>query len=190
MIDYIEGEQRDQDFLLPESVEDYVSEDNPVRFIDGFVDQLGLAECGFIRERKSNAGRPSYDPSDLLKLYLYGYTNRTRSSRMLERACHINLEVIWLMRRLKPDHKTIAEFRRKNPKAFKQVLRQFVLLCRKLGLVAGEIVAIDGTQLKAVNNPKKNLTRTRLKRQIKEVGHALKSCFNLGASHFIPEFQS
>lgn len=168
MIDYIEGDQRDQDFLLPESVEDYVSEDNPVRFIDGFVDQLDLAECGFIGERKSNAGRPSYAPGDLLKLYLYGYTNRTRSSRMLERACHINLEAIWLMRRLKPDHKTIAEFRRKNPKAFKQVFRQFVLLCRQLNLVSGEIVAIDGTQLKAVNNPKKNLTRTRLKRMIKE----------------------
>ena len=168
MINYIEAEQRDQDFLLPESVEDYVSEDNPVRFIDGFVDQLDLAECGFIKKRKSKAGRPGYDPSDLLKLYLYGYSNRTRSSRMLERACHINLEVIWLMRRLKPDHKTIAEFRQKNPSSLKQVFRQFVMLCRKLGLVAGEIVAIDGTQLKAVNNPKKNLTRTRLKRQIKE----------------------
>jgi len=168
MINYIEGDHRDQDFLLPESLEDYVGEDNPVRFIEGFVDKLNLSECGFIEERSTSAGRPGYDPSDMLKLYLYGYSNRTRSSRMLERACHINMEVIWLMRRLKPDHKTISEFRRKYPKAFKKVFRQFVLLCRQLGLVAGEIVAIDGTQLKAVNNPKKNMTRTRLKRMIKD----------------------
>lgn len=165
---YIEGDHRDQELLLPESLENYVSEDNPVRFIEGFVDKLDLVECGFVEERTSASGRPSYAPADMLKLYLYGYTNRTRSSRMLERACHINMEVIWLMRRLKPDHKTIAEFRRKHPKAFKQVFRQFVLLCRSLGLVRGEIVAIDGTQLKAVNNPKKNLTRTRLKRMINE----------------------
>lgn len=165
-MNYIEGDHRDQELLLPDSLESYVSEDNPVRFIECFVDKLNLVECGFIEERASHAGRPSYSPSDMLKLYLYGYTNRTRSSRMLERACHINMEVIWLMRRLKPDHKTIAEFRRKHPKAFKRVFRQFVLLCRRLGLVVGEIVAIDGTQLKAVNNPKKNLTRTRLKRMI------------------------
>ena len=165
---YIEGDNRDQELLLPDSLENYVSEDNPVRFIEGFVDKLDLLECGFIEERASHAGRPSYSPRDMLKLYLYGYSNRTRSSRMLERACHINMEVIWLMRRLKPDHKTIAEFRRKNPKAFKAVFRQFVLLCRSLGLVRGELVAIDGTQLKAVNNPKKNLTRTRLKRMIND----------------------
>lgn len=167
-MNYIEGDNRDQELLLPESLENYVSEDNPVRFIEGFVDKLDLTECGFIEERASHAGRPSYSPSDMLKLYLYGYTNRTRSSRMLERACHINMEVIWLMRRLKPDHKTIAEFRRKHPQAFKKVFRQFVLLCRSLGLVRGELVAIDGTQLKAVNNPKKNLTRTRLKRMIND----------------------
>lgn len=167
-MNYIEGDNREQELLLPESLENYVSEDNPVRFIEGFVDKLDLAECGFIEERGSHAGRPGYSPSDMLKLYLYGYTNRTRSSRMLERACHINMEVIWLMRRLRPDHKTIAEFRRKHPKAFKQVFRQFVLLCRSLGLVRGELVAIDGTQLKAVNNPKKNLTRTRLKRMIND----------------------
>lgn len=165
---YIQGDPRDQELLLPESLEDYVSDDNPVRFIEGFVDKLDLSECGFIKEKKTDSGRPSYDPADMLKLYLYGYTNRTRSSRLLERACHINLEAIWLMRRLKPDHKTIAEFRRKNPQAFKKVFRSFVLLCRQLGLVAGEIVAIDGTQLKAVNNPKKNITRTRLKRMINE----------------------
>lgn len=165
---YLEGDQRDQELLLPESLDGYISEDNPVRFIDAFVEQLDLCECGFITERSETRGRPSYAPADMLKLYLYGYSNRTRSSRQLERACHINMEVIWLMRRLKPDHKTIAEFRRKHPKSFKKVFRQFVFLCRQLGLVAGELVAIDGTQLKAVNNPSKNLTRTRLQRQIKD----------------------
>ncbi|MEM9092722.1 MAG: transposase [Cyanobacteria bacterium P01_F01_bin.53] len=111
----------------------------------------------------------------MLKLYLYGYSNRTRSSRQLERACHINMEVIWLMRRLRPDHKTIAEFRRKHSQAFKHVFRQFVVLCRRLNLVAGELVAIDGTQLKAVNNPAKNLTRNKLKRQIKEADQQIEA---------------
>lgn len=165
---YIQAEDREQELLLPDRLEDYVGEDNAVRFIEAFVDQLDVSECGFNESGSATMGRPKYDPRDMLKLYLYGYTNRTRSSRMLERACHINMEVIWLMRRLKPDHKTIAEFRRKHPKVFKQVFRQFVLLCRSLGLVRGEIVAIDGTQLKAVNNPKKNLTRTRLKRMIND----------------------
>lgn len=163
---YIEGDHRDQELLLPESLEGYISEDNPVRFIDLFVDKLDLGECGFVTDRADTRGRPSYAPADMLKLYLYGYSNRTRSSRMLERACHINMEVIWLMRRLKPDHKTIAEFRRNHSAGFKKVFRQFVLLCRQLGLVAGELVAIDGTQLKAVNHPKKNMTRTRLKRMM------------------------
>ena len=165
---YLEGEHRDQELLLPERLDGYISEDNPVRFIDAFVDQLDLSACGFEAQRTDTRGRPGYAPADMLKLYLYGYSNRTRSSRQLERACHINMEVIWLMRRLKPDHKTIAEFRRKHPKSFKKVFRQFVFLCRRLGLVAGELVAIDGTQLKAVNNPSKNLTRTRLQRQIKD----------------------
>lgn len=165
---YLKGDHRDQELLLPESLDGYIGEDNPVRFIDLFVDKLDLKECGFESPRGDTRGRPGYAPADLLKLYLYGYSNRTRSSRQLERACHINMEVIWLMRRLKPDHKTIAEFRRKHPAAFKKVFRQFVQLCRKLGLIAGELVAIDGTQLKAVNNPGKNLSRTRLQRQMKE----------------------
>ena len=120
---YLEGDHRDQELLLPESLDGYITEDNPVRFIDEFVNQLDLKECGFESDRQDMRGRPGYAPSDLLKLYLYGYSNRTRSSRQLERACHINMEVIWLMRRLKPDHKTIAEFRRKHPAAFKNVFR-------------------------------------------------------------------
>ncbi|MCH6259320.1 IS1182 family transposase [Puniceicoccaceae bacterium K14] len=163
---YIEGENREQELLLPDRLEDYVDQSNPVRFIEAFVDTLDIADCGFQRSRSNVRGRPSYDPRDLLKLYLYGYMNRTRSSRMLERACHINLEAIWLMRKLKPDFKTIAEFRRNNAKAFKGVFRKFVVLCRSMGLLGGELVAIDGTQLKAQNNPRKNLTRNRLKRLI------------------------
>lgn len=165
-MEYIKGDSRDQELLLPESLEDYVSDDNPVRFIDAFVERLDMAECGFARSVSNARGRPSYDPRDLLKLYLYGYMNRTRSSRMLEKACRVNMEAIWLMRKLKPDHKTIAEFRRKSPKAFKAVFRKFVILCRGMGLFGGDLVAVDGTQLKAVNNPRKNLTRNRLKRMI------------------------
>lgn len=165
-MNYVEGESREQELLLPERLEDYVGEDNPVRFIEAFVDRLDMGECGFERAESNARGRPSYDPRDLLKLYFYGYMNRTRSSRSLEKACHVNLEAIWLMRRLRPDHKTIAEFRRRNPKAFKGVFRKFVILCRGMGLVGGDLVAIDGTQLKAVNNPRKNLSRARLKRMI------------------------
>ncbi|MCH6259380.1 IS1182 family transposase, partial [Puniceicoccaceae bacterium K14] len=174
---YIEGESRDQELLLPESIEDYVSEENPVRFVEAFVDQLDMEECGFERRIGKTRGRPSYNPRDLLKLYLFGYMNRNRSSRMLERACHVNLEAIWLMRKLKPDHKTIAEFRRKNPKAFKQCFRKFVLLCRNLGLLGSDLVAIDGTKLKGVNSPRKNLTRSKLQRMIKDADAKLEDYF-------------
>ncbi len=165
-VNYIKGESREQELLLPERLEDYVEESNPVRFIEAFVDKLDMQGCGFERSVSNSKGRPGYDPRDLLKLYLYGYMNRTRSSRMLEKACHVNMEAIWLMGKLQPDHKTIAEFRRKNPKAFKGVFRKFVVLCRGMGLLGGDLVAIDGTQLKAVNNPKRNLARSRLKRMM------------------------
>ncbi len=167
-MNFIEGESREQELLLPERLEDYVGDDNPVRFIEAFVDRLEMGDCGFERSAANARGRPSYDPRDLLKLYLYGYMNRTRSSRMLERACHVNLEAIWLMRKLRPDHKTIAEFRRRNPKAFKAVFRKFVLLSRNLGLLGGDLVAIDGTKLKGVNSPRKNLTRSKLQRMIRD----------------------
>lgn len=115
-------------FLLPESVDDYVGVDNPVRFIDVFVDELDLAAAGFVRVEPKATGRPGYAPADLLKLYIYGYLNRVRSSRRLEMECHRNIEVIWLLRGLKPDFKTIADFRRDNRAAFRSVFRQFVLL--------------------------------------------------------------
>ncbi len=144
-MDYIRGVTRNQVILFPETVEDYITEDNPVRFIDAFVSSLDLGELGFMRAQPAETGRPAYDPSDLLRLYLYGYLNRVRSSRMLERETKVNLEVMWLLGKLRPDFKTIADFRRDNLKAIKQVCREFTLLCRKLKLFGGELVAIDGS---------------------------------------------
>lgn len=179
IMDYIRGDSREQELLLPERLEDYVGDDNPVRVIEEFVEKLDMERCGFRRGSPNAKGRPGYDPRDMLKLYLYGYMNRTRSSRMLEKACQINLEAIWLMRRLRPDFKTIAEFRRLNAKAFKQAFRQFTLLCRRLDLIGGEMVAIDGTQLKAVNSPRANVTRTRLQRMIKQADERLEEYLKL-----------
>jgi transposase len=130
---YVEGEDRQQQWMLPQSVEDYVGQDNPVRFIDVFVDGLDLAQVG-LPLQPAATGRPGYAPRDLLKLYVYGYLNRVRSSRELERLTHRNLEVIWLLKRLQPDHKTISEFRRAHRPVFGQVLRQFNLMCRELKL--------------------------------------------------------
>lgn len=163
---YIEGYARDQALLLPASVEDYVATDSPVRFIDAFVDDLDLGEAGFHRSRPKATGRPGYDPSDMLKLYLYGYLNRVRSSRRLEAEATRNLELIWLLRGLRPDYKTIADFRRDNRSAFKAVFRAFVVLCRKLDLFGRELLAVDGTRLKAVNNPGRNFSRDKLARYI------------------------
>src|SRR6201993_1577448 len=146
---YITGHDRSQLLLLPEAV-DYVGSDNPVRFIDAFVDRLDLAAAGFGRVEPKVTGRPAYAPADLLKLYIYGYLNRVRSSRRLEGETHRNIEVIWLLRHLKPDFKTIADFRRDNRNAFRHVFRQFVLLCRQLDLFGRELLAVDCTRKKAV----------------------------------------
>lgn len=164
---YIEGHSRDQMLLLPASVDDYVSADNPVRFIAAFVDDLDLGELGFGRSRPNATGRPGYDPADLLKLYLYGYLNRVRSSRCLATETARNLEVIWLLGGLRPDFRTIADFRRANRAAFKPLFRSFVLLCRRLHLFGRELVAVDGTRLKAVNSRKRNFTRQKLAGWIK-----------------------
>jgi Transposase and inactivated derivatives len=155
---HIQGCDRDQTLLLPNSVADYIGPDNPVRFVEAFVDQLDLQEAGFCRVEPKETGRPGYDPADLLKLYIYGYLNRVRSSRRLEAETRRNLEVIWLLRGLTPDFKTIADFRKDNRGAFKPVFRQFVLLCRKLDLFGGELLAVDGTRLKAVNSTERNFT--------------------------------
>jgi transposase len=163
---HISGYDRSQLLLLPEAVDDYVAADNPVRFIEAFVDGLDLAALGFIGTVAQATGRPGYAPADLLKLYIYGYLNRTRSSRRLEAETHRNIEVIWLLRHLKPDFKTIADFRRVNHKAFRPVFRpvfrQFVLLCRALDLFGKELLAVDGTRIKAVDNKDRNFTRASL----------------------------
>ena len=164
---YITGHDRSQMLLLPEAVDDYVGSDNPVRFIDAFVDGLDLAAAGFGRIAPKVTGRPAYAPADLLKLYIYGYLNRVRSSRRLEAESHRNIEVIWLLRHLKPDFKTIADFRRDNRNAFRQVFREFVLLCRQLDLFGRELLAVDGTRIKAVNNKDRNFTRASLTQFIK-----------------------
>src|SRR5260370_1095596 len=166
-MDYIRGASRHQVILSPESVGDYITADNPVRFIDGLVTSLDMAELGFLRAQPAEMGRPAYDPGDLLRLYLYGYLNRVRSSRMLERETKVNLEVMWLLGKLTPDFKTIADFRRDNLAAIKQVCREFTLLCRKLKLFGGELVAIDGSKFKAVNNRRANFNEGRLTKAIK-----------------------
>jgi transposase len=164
---HIAGPNRSQILLLPESLDDYVDRENPVRFIEAFVDGLDLNAAGFIRVAPKRTGRPGYDPADLLKLYIYGYLNRIRSSRRLEAETHRNIEVIWLLRHLKPDFKTIADFRRDNRKAFRPIFRQFVLLCQQMDLFGKELLAVDGTRIKAVNNKDRNFTRASLSKFIK-----------------------
>jgi transposase len=170
---HIAGFGRDQLLLLPEAVDDYVEADNSVRFIDAFVDGLDLAGAGFARVEAKATGRPGYAPGDLLKLYIYGYLNRVRSSRRLEREAQRNIEVIWLMRGLKPDFKTIADFRRDSRGAFKSVFRQFVVLCRRFGLYGRELLAVDGTRIKAVNNKDRNFTRASLREFIRAADERL-----------------
>ncbi|MDO5759311.1 MAG: transposase [Rhodobacterales bacterium] len=149
-------------------MDDYVGPDNVVRFIEAFVDSLDLSTAGFFRTLPKATGRPGYDPSDLLKLYIYGYLNRVRSSRRLEAETHRNLEVIWLMRQLQPDFKTIADFRRGNKTAFRQVFREFVVLCRSLDLFGRELIAVDETRLKAVNSGQRNFTKAKLAKAMAE----------------------
>ena len=159
---HITGPDRSRTLLLPESLDDYVGRENPVRFIYAFVDGLDLTTAGFARVVANWTGRPDYAPKDLLKLYIFGYLNRVRSSRRLEAETHRNIEVIWLLRHLKPDFKTIADFRSANRNAFRPIFRQFVLLCRQLDLYGRELLAVDGTRIKAVNNKDRNFTRASL----------------------------
>src|SRR4051795_13598041 len=163
---HIPGHDRSQMLLLPEAVDDYVGPDNPVRFLEAFVDGLDLQAAGFARVEPKTTSRPGYAPADLLKLYIYGYLNRVRSSRRLEAEAGRNIEVIWLLRHLQPDFKTIADFRRDNRHAFRQIFRAFVLLCRDIAVFGGELIAVDGTRIKAVNNKDRNFTRASLTRFI------------------------
>src|SRR5208283_4812379 len=157
MSEHVTGHYRKQSVLFPNILDDYVDKENPVRFIDAFVDSLNLEKLGFKHSVLADTGRPSYDPSDLLKLYVYGYLNQVRSSRKLEKECHRNVEVMWLMKKLAPDFKTIADFRKNNVGCIKGVFKEFVYLCRSLDLYGAQLVAIDGTKFKAVNSRSNNL---------------------------------
>ena len=170
---FIEGEQRTQVTLLPACVDDYVSEDNPVRVVDVFVDQLDLRELGFAGVEPAETGRPAYHPALLLKIYIYGYLNRIQSSRRLEREAQRNVELMWLTGRLAPDFKTIADFRKDNGRAIRNVCRQFIVLCRKLDLFSEAIVAIDGSKFKAVNNRDKNFTSAKLQRRLGQIEQSI-----------------
>ena len=168
--DYVFGETRDQSILFPDTLDEYITEENPVRFIDAFVDSLDLEQLRFRHAKlDGGAGRPPYDPSDLLKLYIYGYLNQIRSSRRLEKACVSNLEVMWLMKKLAPDFKTMADFRKDNIECIKPVFKEFVYLCRSLDLFGAELVAIDGSKFKAVNSTKRNLNGKTLAERLKRV---------------------
>ena len=152
MAGYISGENRVQSTLFPEVLDDYIHEDNPVRVVDVFIDELDLTKMGFKRTKPSRTGRPGYDPATMLKIYLYGYLNRIQSSRRLERETQRNVELMWLTHRLTPDFKTIADFRKDNGTGIKNVCRSFIELCRKLNMFSNAVIAVDGSKFKAVNN--------------------------------------
>src|ERR1700732_569270 len=165
----IDGEDRMQQTLLPHSLEDYVSEENPVRVIEVFIEELDLAALGFVGVTPAATGRPGYHPSTLLKIYLYGYLNRIQSSRRLERETQRNVELMWLTGRLMPDFKTIANFRKDTGPAIRGVCRQFIVLCRQLNLFSQAVVAVDGSKFKAVNNRDRNFTSAKLQKRMEQI---------------------
>jgi len=171
---HIEGFNRDQTLLFPKTLDQYISQDNPARFIDAFAESLNLQEIGFTHSTPADTGKPSYNPQDHLKLYIYGYLNQIRSSRRLEQACHINLEAIWLMHQLTPDHKTIADFRKDNPQPLRAVFKEFVKLCIKLDLYGAELIAVDGSKFKAVNAKEKHFTQKTLAKRIELIEKSIK----------------
>ena len=170
---FIEGEQRTQSVLFPEQLEDWIAEDNPVRAVDAFVDELDLTELGFARAQPAATGRPAYHPATLLKIYIYGYLNRIQSSRRLEREAQRNVELVWLTGRLMPDFKTIADFRKDNGEAIRRVCREFVELSCQVGLFTEGVVAIDGSKFKAVNNRDKNFTAHKLQARMKQLEESI-----------------
>jgi transposase len=168
MSGFIEGEDRHQATMFPERLDDYVDKESPVRVVDAFIDELPISGLGFKTE-PNDTGRPAYHPRTMLKLYVYGYLNHVQSSRRLEREAQRNIELMWLIGRLAPDFKTIADFRKNNGEAIRLVCREFVMLCRKLNLLTDAFVAIDGSKFKAVNNRDRNFTRAKMKRRLLEV---------------------
>ena len=175
MSGFIPAVDRHQTVLLPETLEDYVGPENPVRVIDAFVDGLDLANLGFERVTPAETGRPGYDPRALLKLYIYGYLHRVRSSRRLERETHCNVEVLWLLRRLAPDHKTISDFRAAHAAAIPNVFRAFTVVCRELELFGAELVGIDGTKLRAVNAKARSHTPRELRTLLRRIDARVKA---------------
>jgi transposase len=172
MSGFIEGEDRHQATLFPESLDEYIGEDSAVRVIDVFVDDLDISGLGF-KSEPNDTGRPAYHPTTMLKIYVYGYLNRVQSSRRLEREAQRNVELMWLSGRLAPDFKTIANFRKDNGEAIRLVCREFVMLCRKLNLFADAFVAIDGSKFKAVNNRDRNFTKAKLKRRLQQIDESI-----------------
>jgi transposase len=170
---FVEGQDRAQLMLLPECLDDFVGEDNPVRVVDAFIEELDLALLGFAGVVPEATGRPSYHPATLLKIYLYGYLNQVQSSRRLEREAQRNIELMWLVGRLAPDFKTIADFRKDNGAAIRAVCGQFVELCRRLKLFTHAVVAIDGSKFKAVNNRDKNYTVAKVTGRMEQVNASI-----------------
>ena len=166
---FVEGQDRQQVTLLPDCLDDYVTENNPVRVVEVFIDELDLSALGFAGMAPAATGRPAYHPAALLKIYLYGYLNRIQSSRRLERETRRNIELMWLTGRLMPDFKTIADFRKDNGPAIRAACRQFVMLCRRLNLFSEAIVAIDGSKFKAVNNRDRNFTTAKIQKRMEQV---------------------
>ena len=175
---FIQGEGRNQVTLLLECLDDYISEGNPVRVVDVFVDELNLTELGFAGMSPATTGRPGYHPSTLLKIYIYGHLNRIQSSRRLEREAQRNVELMWLTERLAPDFKTIADFRRDNGKGIRNVCRRFVAMCRQFNLFTKAIVAVDGSKFKAVNNRDKNFTPHKLEQRMKQIDESIERYMN------------
>src|SRR5476649_1024000 len=170
---FVQGDNRTQSFLLPEALDDYVTDTNPVRVVDVFVDELDLQKLGFEGVEPALTGRPSYHPEVMLKIYIYGYLNRIQSSRRLEHEAQRNVELMWLTGQLTPDFKTIANFRKDNGPAIRKVCRQFIVLCRQLNLFTQSLVAIDGSKFKAVNNRDKNFTDAKMKRRMAQVNESI-----------------
>lgn len=175
---YVEGQDRFQITMFPETIDDYITENSPVRVIDVYIDKLDVVDLGFTHAVPSTLGRPAYNPKDILKLYLYGFLNRIRSSRRLEHEANRNVEVMWLLKRLHPDFKTIADFRKNNKKALVKVFREFTKLCDDWGLLGKELVAIDGSKYRAVNSKRNNFNKEKLNRRIKYIDEKIDKYLN------------
>lgn len=176
---FIQGVNHNQKMIFPEYLEDSIGEDNSVRVIDAYADTLNLKQMGFIKTIEHRCGAPSYNPKDLLKLYIYGYMNAIRSSRKLERETYRNIEVLWLLRKIQPDFKTISDFRKENKKILKKVFKDFTLLCKELELYGENLIAVDGTKIKANNSKKNNYNDKKIKRQLKYIEEKSEEYFKM-----------